>query len=70
MKMIAGIERRQQSLRVIRITGHFVEIDHCIEMAASSDPGINGLPICFTRRAGMIVGRVTAIKMTRVERGR
>jgi hypothetical protein len=54
---------------MIRITGNLAEIDHCIELATSSDPGMNGLPICFTRRAGMIAGRVTAIKMTRVERG-
>ena len=49
----------------------YIPCIYCIEMATSSDPGINGsLPICFTRRAGMIVGRVTAMKMTRVERGR
>jgi hypothetical protein len=57
MKMIARIERRQQSFAMLRIAGNLVEIDHCIEMAGSSDPFIDGLPIRFARWARMIVAR-------------
>ena len=45
MKMIARIERRQQSFGMLRISGNLVEIDYCIEMAGSPDPLIDGFPI-------------------------
>lgn len=53
--MIARIDSWQQALRMGWIAGDLVKIDHRIEVSGSSDPFIDGLPIGFTGRTGMIV---------------
>jgi hypothetical protein len=54
MKVIAGIECRQEALGMLRVTGDLIEVDDRIEVSGSSDPFIHGLAVCFAGRAGMI----------------
>ncbi len=55
MKVIARIKGWEQALRMRWIAGDPVEINHRIEVSGSPNPFIDGLPICFAGRTGMIV---------------
>ena len=47
MQVIAAIERRQQSIRMLRIGHDLVKIDDRVEVSRSSNPFVHGLPVGF-----------------------
>ena len=57
VQVIAAIEGGQQSIRMIGIANHCVEIDYAVEMAGGAYPLVHGLAIGFAQRARMIIVR-------------
>ena len=53
--MIAGIELGQQAVGVGGVASGLVEIDDFIEVAGSSDPGVDGLAVGFIGCIGVVV---------------
>jgi hypothetical protein len=53
MKMITAVVGRQQSLRVVRIKYHRVELDNAVEISSGSDPCVYRLSVGFAQGARM-----------------
>jgi len=56
MKVVAAIIRKPESVGMLRITQHTVEVDHRVEVPRIANPLIYRLPVGFAQSAGMVVG--------------
>jgi hypothetical protein len=57
MQVIATIKHRQHALGMFWIASDLIEIHYCVEMAGSTNPFVDGLPVSLAGRTRVIEAR-------------
>jgi hypothetical protein len=53
--MVAAVEGREQTVEVLRVAYHTVEINYRVEVASRTNPRIHRLSISLAQRTWMVI---------------